>query len=183
MVNINIYRGGVRWRGQKLYTLSSDTKKTNMQAIPTKYKKYHFRSRLEARWAVYFDHLQIEYLYEMEGFRLADGSGYLPDFFLPDHKMYAEVKPFCQHDTRWELFTKGQPLPLVLLFGEPHAMPCRSYQNGLEGHYLTITGPDAKYYPLYYAGSLQDNYYATEERYQEAIVRACSYRFEGVPTG
>lgn len=51
-----------------------------MQAIETEYNGYKFRSRLEARWAVFFDSLGIKYEYEPEGFLLDDGSMYLPDF-------------------------------------------------------------------------------------------------------
>jgi hypothetical protein len=53
-----------------------------IKAIETVYKGYRFRSRLEARWAVFFDTLGIEWAYEPEGFELPDGSRYLPDFFL-----------------------------------------------------------------------------------------------------
>lgn len=60
--------------------------------IPTKYKGYNFRSRLEARWAVFFDYMNIQYHYEIEGFQLESGL-YLPDFYLPRFKMFAEVKP------------------------------------------------------------------------------------------
>jgi hypothetical protein len=41
-----------------------------MQAIETAYNGYRFRSRLEARWAVFFDALGIRYQYEKEGFDL-----------------------------------------------------------------------------------------------------------------
>jgi len=54
---------------------------TQIKAIETVYNGYRFRSRLEARWAVFFDTLGIEYRYEPEGFDL-DGIWYLPDFFL-----------------------------------------------------------------------------------------------------
>lgn len=66
-----------------------------MRAIETLYKGYRFRSRLEARWAVFFDALKIEYQYEPEGFVLSDGSLYLPDFYLPVFSggCYVEVKP------------------------------------------------------------------------------------------
>jgi hypothetical protein len=37
--------------------------------IPTRYKGYHFRSRLEARWAVFFDALGLRWQYEVEGTR------------------------------------------------------------------------------------------------------------------
>lgn len=50
-----------------------------MQAIEVRYKGFRFRSRLEARWAVFFDALGIEYEYEPEGFRRGDIL-YLPDF-------------------------------------------------------------------------------------------------------
>ena len=51
-----------------------------IKAIETKYKGYRFRSRLEARWAVYFDTLGVAWEYEPEGFDLGNGLYYLPDF-------------------------------------------------------------------------------------------------------
>lgn len=62
-----------------------------MQAIETYYNGYKFRSRLEARWAVFFDSLKIPYLYEPEGFSI-HGIRYLPDFYLLDSKQFFEVK-------------------------------------------------------------------------------------------
>lgn len=64
----------------------------SLQPIQTEYNGYLFRSRLEARWAVFFDEMEIEYEYESEGFRLSNGNYYLPDFYLPQYKMYLEVK-------------------------------------------------------------------------------------------
>lgn len=46
----------------------------------TEYHGYRFRSRLEARWAVFFDSLGVKYEYEPEGFTLDNGVSYLPDF-------------------------------------------------------------------------------------------------------
>lgn len=63
-----------------------------IKAIETVYNGYRFRSRLEARWAVFFDELGIEYQYEPEGVELSDGSYYLPDFYLPDFHCFFEVK-------------------------------------------------------------------------------------------
>ena len=55
---------------------------TEMRAIQTEYKGYLFRSRLEARWAVFFDRLGVKWEYEPEGYDLGDGLLYLPDFLL-----------------------------------------------------------------------------------------------------
>ena len=52
------------------------------RAIETRYKQRLFRSRLEARYAVLFDALEIKWDYEPEGFDLGGGLWYLPDFFL-----------------------------------------------------------------------------------------------------
>jgi hypothetical protein len=70
-----------------------------IKAIETRYKGCNFRSRLEARWAVFFDTLGIEWQYEPQGFELVPYVGdpdnpwdssepshlgyYLPDFLLP----------------------------------------------------------------------------------------------------
>lgn len=51
-----------------------------MKAIETVYNGYRFRSRLEARWAVFFDALGVKYEYEPEGFNLGNHLCYLPDF-------------------------------------------------------------------------------------------------------
>lgn len=64
-----------------------------IKAIETKYKGYRFRSRLEARWAVFFDALGLEWEYEPEGYDLGDLGWYLPDFYLPEEKIWVEVKP------------------------------------------------------------------------------------------
>lgn len=65
----------------------------DIKPIETIYKGYRFRSRLEARWAVFFDALDVKWEYEPEGFDLGDAGKYLPDFHLPDHRLWIEVKP------------------------------------------------------------------------------------------
>lgn len=67
-----------------------------MQAIETVYNGYRFRSRLEARWAVFFDAMGIKYQYEPEGFEF-DGIRYLPDFYLPELNYFVEVKGMSDH--------------------------------------------------------------------------------------
>lgn len=50
-------------------------------AIQTHYAGCYFRSRIEARWALFFDRLAIPWQYEPQGFNLPSGP-YLPDFHL-----------------------------------------------------------------------------------------------------
>lgn len=63
-----------------------------IRPIETSYKGYRFRSRLEARWAVFFDAIGIKWLYEHEGFDLGEAGWYLPDFWLPEAEWHVEVK-------------------------------------------------------------------------------------------
>lgn len=62
------------------------------KSIPTVYGTTTFRSRTEAKYAVLFDKLGIEYEYEPEGFELSDGTKYLPDFYIPAWDQWLEVK-------------------------------------------------------------------------------------------
>lgn len=66
-----------------------------MKVIETIYKGYRMRSRLEARWAVFYDGMGIAWQYEVEGFQMNNGERYLPDFWLPSFSggMWCEVKP------------------------------------------------------------------------------------------
>ncbi len=63
-----------------------------MQAIPTEYANNKFRSRLEARWAIFLQTLGIDFAYEAERYSLPSAS-YLPDFWLPSLRIFIEVKP------------------------------------------------------------------------------------------
>jgi hypothetical protein len=56
---------------------------TSIKAIETRYAGCLFLSRLEARWAVFFDTLGIRWQYELQGYELPSGK-YLCDFYLPD---------------------------------------------------------------------------------------------------
>ena len=64
----------------------------DIKPIETIYNGYRFRSRLEARWAVFFDAAGIEYQYEIEGYKLSNGKWYLPDFYLPKFDAFVEIK-------------------------------------------------------------------------------------------
>lgn len=97
------------------------TLQTKIQPIETIYRGYRFRSRLEARWAVFFDALGIEWEYEPEGYKLSDGTWYLPDFWLPTFSggMYAEVKPRGGDFTKAILFVKDTGFVLWECSGPP----------------------------------------------------------------
>lgn len=67
-----------------------------MKVIPTRYAGCHFRSRLEARWAVFFDRLGVAWQYEPEGFDLGGAGWFLPDFrvgTLDQRSVWVETKP------------------------------------------------------------------------------------------
>jgi hypothetical protein len=66
------------------------------KAIPTKYAGVQFRSRLEAKWAAFFDLLKWEWDYEP-----IDLKGYIPDFIVKptsDQPTLFEVKPIVWQD-------------------------------------------------------------------------------------
>lgn len=57
--------------------------------IPTTYRGVTYRSRLEARWAAFFDEIEWPHTYEP-----FDADGYIPDFMISgDRPLLIEVKP------------------------------------------------------------------------------------------
>lgn len=68
---------------------------------PTKYNGVEFRSRLEAKWAAFFDLGDLEWIYEP-----IDKKNWVPDFWLEipcnhsecsnNHELYIEVKPYTK---------------------------------------------------------------------------------------
>lgn len=58
-------------------------------AIATLFDGIEYRSRLEARWAAFFNNIGWKYTYEP-----FDGDGYIPDFLIHgDRPLLVEVKP------------------------------------------------------------------------------------------
>lgn len=70
----------------------------DVRPIPTRWRGVTYRSRLEARWAVFFDLIEAGAEYEPEGFDLGF-AWYLPDFNLRNFGLFAEIKPLVPtHD-------------------------------------------------------------------------------------
>lgn len=69
-----------------------------IKPIETLYNGYRFRSRLEARWAVFFDALGVKYEYEPQGFDLGNGLYYLPDFKVKCYGCRGEYGLECPFD-------------------------------------------------------------------------------------
>jgi hypothetical protein len=63
-----------------------------LRAVPLTYAGVSFRSTLEADWAATLDSLGITWKYEPEPYRLPSGEVYEPDFWLPAHRAWLEVK-------------------------------------------------------------------------------------------
>ena len=97
-----------------------------MKPISTAYAGYRFRSRLEARWAVFFDCLAIPYAYESEGYHL-DTVRYLPDFVLnpATHPIYCEIKPpgepTAGEREKARKLSHESARPVYILCGDPYA--------------------------------------------------------------
>jgi hypothetical protein len=89
---------------------------------PTRYAGVFFRSRTEARWAVFWDRLGIGWEYEPERFELPNGQIYIPDFRIccGEDSTLVEIKPPPSPD-----FEKAKLLavPMVLLEGPPGYAP------------------------------------------------------------
>lgn len=97
-----------------------------IQVIQTEFDGYLFRSRLEARWAVFFNELGIKYEYEKEGYELPSGR-YLPDFWLPELDIYVEIKSreysLKHHIELWDLSCEFEEVIGKSLYICGHGIP------------------------------------------------------------
>ena len=92
-----------------------------MEPIETEYKGYRFRSRLEARWAVFLNHIGVEWDYEPQGFEFDGGEKYLPDFWIETWDCWIEVKgpePTDQDKRFAYLLAEGSGKPVILSYGQ-----------------------------------------------------------------
>jgi hypothetical protein len=106
---------------------------SSIRAKPTLYKGTRFRSRLEARWAVFFDAIGWEWVYE-PSFAELSGISYQPDFLVETRqsgthlievkpgKSWAELAPFLNEvngDPRYQQTATILRVPLIMMIGTP----------------------------------------------------------------
>lgn len=98
-----------------------------MKAIPTNYNGTIYRSRLEARWQVFFD--EIGFIADYEPFEIKyNGHSYVPDFIvthgLTEHTLI-EIKPIQPNKEYVEYLTKihnPSKRDILICIGEPDLM-------------------------------------------------------------
>jgi hypothetical protein len=90
--------------------------------LETAYAGCRFRSRLEARWAVFFDALGLRWEYEPDAYALPSGN-YLPDFrlHLASGPVWFEVKASNapDGDPRWHELAMLTDTKVCIAFGMP----------------------------------------------------------------
>ena len=102
---------------------------TVIKAKPTVYQGTRFRSRLEARWAAFFDAIGREWAYEPKLPELQTMQ-YQPDFLTDDGAdgtTLIEVKPAIDshqtiqllEDAKWQAVAEATSCDFVLLIGDP----------------------------------------------------------------
>jgi len=104
-----------------------------IKAIETAYAGHLFRSRLEARYAVFFNELGVPWVYEPEGYDLGDGLWYLPDFYLPEIDTFIEIKPTGDasdiEKKKCFKLAVGTKKPVVMFCGVPPFCCASTYEH------------------------------------------------------
>lgn len=92
-----------------------------------------FRSRLEARWAILMDLLSINWDYEPSHYQVGPELYYLPDFYLPEHRLWLEVKGPAFMDA-------GSMAKIIASIAGPNPLPLREAPYSAADR-LLIAGP------------------------------------------
>jgi hypothetical protein len=106
------------------------------RALETSFAGRRFRSRLEARWAVFYTAIGVPWVYEPEGFELTDANGtvvYLPDFFLRQLDAYIEIKPdvpTAHEQRKADLLSTATQKNVYIFSGQPGYQIAGGYPSG-----------------------------------------------------
>jgi hypothetical protein len=115
---------------------------TITESVVTVYNGTRFRSRLEARWAVFLDAAGIEWQYERRIIRAPGEPGYVPDFWLPAAGQFAEVKGFLYPEGFARIMNIASRIDLVVLgrlppwFGD--GWPIQLHRHGPERELFAV---------------------------------------------
>lgn len=122
----------------------------SIKAIETEYRGYRFRSRLEARWAVFFDECGFRWEYEPQGYEV-DGEMYLPDFLLHDVQrrkdergetglpFFVEVKGDMDSTSRTKIDKLSWYCPVYVVGNIPEVSTCLDFFDEIVDVWQTDT--------------------------------------------
>lgn len=152
-----------------------------MESLETEYNDILFRSRLEARWAILFDSLNLEWVYEPECYILSNQKKYTPDFYIPKYDLNVEIKPNFEwlnnkyHIERYKLFNK----PILILSGSfPNFNINALFNEYIIGEYQNVVFcPNIKYEPFFYSGENLGSNEDFAQDYKKEIKFLKQYRF------
>lgn len=177
-----------------LFTVGQSRK----QSQQTVYKGILFRSRLEARWAVFFDSCGVTWSYEPE---YSESGNYLPDFLLRNvairnqghANLYVEVKGYMTDDDWAKIKSFSHDKPIIVLGDIPHGDSMSEIDNFILNYpnvisqYFSFGTIDNDEYPAYpginHEGRLEIFSENTESNRDEQVTlkayqNAASARFE-----
>ena len=78
-----------------------------IKPIETLYRGHYFRSKAEARFAVFLDCLGVKWDYEPQGFDLGNGLKYLPDFKIYNVERHIRAKNVRSYMGRGQRHVEG----------------------------------------------------------------------------
>ena len=168
--------------------------KDTIKAIPTTYAHVEFRSRLEARWAVFFDALEVEWEYEPERARM-EGVYYAPDFVVMDvpfvlpsrngtprtidtGEVVLEIKPdrklTAEELEKCAAYVRARYGGLVILRGDPFHCECNHYRYTKDRYEVTRVqwGAVGESVGLYVLWSRKANYAKLHKPWQKHPIMA-----------
>ncbi len=144
-------------------------RKRQIAAKPTVYAGVEFRSRLEARHAVFYDALGCRWEYEPWQWVMPNGWTYTVDFQVSHRRqsILVEVKPEIPRPEYLEEIREvidDEPLLFLLAVG--------GFYQGMPPHYYTL--PREESHPLRKVAEIL----SIQRSLDEAINTAASYRFD-----
>lgn len=108
-----------------------------IEVIQTLYDGILFRSRIEARWATFYNHLGIKYEYEKEGYKI-NGKMYLPDFYIPHLDCFIEIKgksPSDEEEEKCKSLSIGTGKIVYLFAGNIPGKDLDNCENGARAYF------------------------------------------------
>jgi len=145
------------------------------QILETIFNGIRYRSRTEARWAVFFDTLGWNAEYEIEGYDL-DGLWYLPDFYVPEINSFCLIKGnefnYPEREKARKLGIHTQKNILVLI-GTPSPVSMKNMLFMPPENHQAWLASDPRKNNFWYLGNFTGN--DSGEVYFERLTKGCLY--------
>jgi hypothetical protein len=142
-----------------------------MKAVKTNYKGVIYRSKLEADFAYFLDKNGLNWFYEPMNYLLSNGKHYIPDFYIPELKLWVECRGYYSKESSEKVLLFGEMINFGLIAPDMSTRDYDKYDKNDVCSYLVLLENRSAFFTYKGNDNIEDVYVSTSKNVEITLCK------------